>query len=177
MSNDAVESEVEIPRLPQAAGRLFLDKEGRWFHEGVEITHERTLRLFSRSLVRQPDGSYSLQIGDESAPVDVEDTAFVVRSISARMDKQGKPAEYVLVLSDGGEEPLDPSTLEVDEDNVMYCRVKNGVEKARLLRPAYYQLCSFLECDEAGQTCWLPWQGSKVILCGREQVAGTGHEI
>lgn len=175
MPTDAFEFEIRRPT--QTAGRLFLDKEGRWFHEGVEITHERTLRLFSRSLVRQPDGSYALKIGDESAPVCVEDTAIVVRSISARMDKQEKPAEYVLALSDGGEEALDTSTLEIDENNVMYCRVKNGVEKARLLRPAYYQLCSFLECDEAGQTYWLPWQGRKVILSGREQAVGTGHEI
>ncbi len=175
MPSNPVDSMPDAPR-PSQARDLFLDKEGRWFHEGVEITHERTLRLFSRSLKRQPDGTYRLQIGDESVPVCIEDTAFVVRSVSARKDEKGIPTAYVLLLSDGEEEPLDPATLEIGKNNVMYCLVKNGLERARLLRPAYYQLCSFLEWDEAAQTCWLPWQGRKILLPCRGQDAGACHE-
>lgn len=176
MPSDAVESRSDAPQPSRAEG-FFLDKEGRWFHEGVEITHERTLRLFSRSLKRQPDGAYCLQIGDESVPVCVEDTAFVVRSLSARTDEEGRPTEFVLLLSNGEEELLDPATLEIGKNNVMYCRVNNGNERARLLRPAYYHLCSFLECDEAGQTCWLPWHGRRVLLPCQGQDAGACHEI
>ena len=31
-------------------------------------------------------------------------------------------------------EPLDPATLEVGSDNVLYCRVKGGEFRARFLR-------------------------------------------
>lgn len=176
MPSNPADSRPEVPR-PSKPPDLFLDKEGRWFHEGVEITHERTLRLFSRSLERHPDGTYRLKIGDESVPVYIEDTAFVVRSVAVQTDQQGIPTTYTLLLSDGEEESLNPETLEIGENNVMYCRVKNGYEKARLLRPAYYQLCSFLECDEAAQTFWLPWQGRKVGLPFRRQNSGACHEI
>ena len=50
---------------------LFLDKEGRWFHEGEEITHARTCLLFSRSLRRDPTGSYYVSVGDESSRVEL----------------------------------------------------------------------------------------------------------
>ena len=120
-------------------GDIFLDKEGRWYHEGVEITHKLTADLFSRSIQRDPEGGYRLVVGLEWAPIQVEDTAFVVR----RVDVEDKGA--LLRLNDGTEEALDPATLRVGDDNVLYCEVKSGTEPARFLRPAYYQLMQNLE--------------------------------
>ena len=51
------------PNSLDPRGEIFLDKEGRWFHEGVEITHARTLELFSRSICADAGGGYRLQIG------------------------------------------------------------------------------------------------------------------
>jgi len=54
------------------------------------------------------------------------------------------------VLNDEEREPLDPSTLEVGEHNVLYTRVKGGEFRARFLRPAYYHLSPHFEMDSDG---------------------------
>lgn len=157
MSRDP--AECVSPPLMKERIPLFLDKEGRWFHEGFEITHERTVQLFSRSLVKEPDGGYSIRIGSECARVQVEDTPYVVKSLTVQTGDGGKPREYLLHLSDGRMEFLDPGTLATRTDNVLYCRVRGGSERARFLRPAYYLLCSHIEVDEKGVDYWLPWRG------------------
>jgi hypothetical protein len=45
-------------------------------------------------------------------------------------------------------EALDPSTLEVGDANVLYCRVKQGEFRARFLRHAYYHLARHFITDD-----------------------------
>ena len=123
---------------------IFLDKDGRWFHEGVEITHQRTLELFSRSVCRDPLGGYRLQIGAERARIAVEDTPYMVREVNFH------GAEVELGLNDSSRETLDPRSLRIGRNHVLYCAVKGGAFPARFLRPAYYQLVRHVEQDEAG---------------------------
>jgi len=125
-------------------GKLFLDKEGRWFHEGVEITHPRTCELFSRSVCREADGGYGLQIGRERARIEVEDTPYMVREV------RFCGAQVELKLNDGSLEILDPASLRIGAANVLYCQVKPEKLPARFLRPAYYQLVGRVEQDEDG---------------------------
>jgi hypothetical protein len=146
-------------------GRIFLDKEGRWFHEGVEITHSRTLELFSRSVCPDPAGGYRLQIGREQARIEVEDTPCMVREVTFR----GSRVE--LKLNDGSRETLDPTTLRIGAVNVLYCNVKREKLPARFLRPAYYQLTSRMEQDQDGyflqvdgQKHYLRDQGTEAAL-------------
>src|SRR6266851_2542769 len=93
----------------------------------------------------RPDGSYYLQVAEERAPIAVEDTPYVVRSVA----DDGKGG-FILMLNDEEREPLDPATLEVGKDNVLYCRVKQGEFRARFLRNAYYHLSSRFSADEGG---------------------------
>jgi hypothetical protein len=124
-------------------GLIRLDKEGRWFHEGVEITHKLTADLFSRSVHKNPDGGYMLVVGAEWSPIEVEDTPFMVRRVELDGDRA------VIRLNDGTEEELDAGTLRVGDENVLYCDVKDGEYPARFLRPAYYQLMQGLtETDD-----------------------------
>jgi hypothetical protein len=44
----------------------------------------------------------------------------------------------VLALSDETEEPLDPSTLRVSPQGVLYCRVRGGAMPARFSRNAHF---------------------------------------
>ncbi|HUT52263.1 MAG TPA: hypothetical protein VM658_02630 [bacterium] len=131
------------PRDEYKGGEIRLDKEGRWFHEGVEITHRLTLDLFNRSIKRHPGGGYCLEVGPECARIVVEDTPYMVK----RVDLDGGGAR--IRVSDGTEEPLDPSTLRIGPENVLYCTVK-GEFPARFLRPAYYQLMQGLTETEDG---------------------------
>jgi hypothetical protein len=148
------------PNSLDPRGEIFLDKEGRWFHEGVEITHARTLELFSRSICADAGGGYRLQIGREWARIQVEDTPLVVREATF----QGERVE--LGLNDRSREFLDPASLRVGRENVLYCRVKGGRFPARFLRPAYYQLASRLEQDEDGY--FLQVDGGRHYLRGQE---------
>jgi hypothetical protein len=163
MSRTPAESTSSQPSA-QKSIPLFLDKEGKWFHEGIQITHVRTVELFSRSLVKETDGGYSIKIGSEYSRVQVEDTPYMVTSLSVQHGETGKPCEYLLRLNDGRKEFLDPGTLTTNSDNVLYCRVRNGTEKARFLRPAYYDFCSHIEVDEKGVSYWLPWRGRRFHL-------------
>jgi hypothetical protein len=143
---------------------LFLDKEGRWFHEGVEITHERTRLLFSKSIQRMASGTYCLRIGSESAEVLVEDAPYTVRSVTVKEDPDGFAQEYILHLNDETEERLEPGSLFVGAGDVMYCKVKGGLERARFLRPAYYQICAKLEYDARSDRYGLPSAGGRITI-------------
>ncbi|MFO8056690.1 MAG: DUF1285 domain-containing protein [bacterium] len=132
------------PKFEYKGGKLFLDKEGRWFHEGVEITHKLTAELFSRSIKKDEDGRYVLEVGQEWAPVQVEDTPFMVRRVDVGEDS------VRATLNDGSEEELDLDTLRINDRNVLYCDVKNKEYPARFLRPAYYQLMNHLVENESG---------------------------
>ena len=150
---------------------LFLDKEGRWFHEGEEITHARTCLLFSRSLRRDPAGSYYVSVGRESSRVAVEDAPYIVKSVTIQKGPEGVPCDYILHLNDGTEEPLGIGPLTVSAQNVMYCKVKEGSERARFLRAAYYQICVHLQGgDGEGEHYWLPLRGRRILIhpIGRE---------
>lgn len=144
---------------------LYLDKDGRWFHEGVEITHAKTRSLFLKNLARGEDERYYVRIGRECASVEVEDTPFLVTSVTVT-EGSGGPGrcEYRIHLNDGSDESLDPRTLTIEQNNVLYGRVKENAERARFLRSAYYQLCARVEYAEQEDRYILPWRGSRIPL-------------
>ncbi len=136
---------IEQPKFQTCKpGLMRLDKEGNWFHEGVKITHQRTIALFNRSLTRDDQKGYIIQVGREWCLVEVEDTPFMVRQVNLNCER----AE--LVLNDGTIEDMDPKTLRVGSQDVLYCEVKQGRYPARFLRPAYYQLMQRLEEYQEG---------------------------
>ena len=120
-------------------------RDGRWYADGQPITNPRIADLFSRHVQRAADGGYRLRIADEQAAIEVEDTPYVV--VAAGADAAAPWVE----LNDRSREPLDPTSLTVGGDDVLYCRVKDGQESARFLRPAYYQLAPLFESAPAGE--------------------------
>lgn len=121
------------------------DAEGRWFNDGVELTHPLLKQAFDRWLIRAPDGSgrYCLSNDINWAYVAVEGAPRFVRKVS--MTDGG----VRLTLSDESEVPLDPSTLRQTADGALYCTVQDGLV-ARFDRHAMMQLASQIEEDEAG---------------------------
>jgi hypothetical protein len=112
-----------------------LDREGRFIHEGAEVTHEGLKRALYRWLDRlpPPDGRYVLRLDERRFAYleDVADTPLVARA--ARLDPAGP---VYLALSDGSEEPLDPATLTVDDAGVLRAWVRGGRLEARLASSA-----------------------------------------
>ena len=62
--------------------RLFIDKDGKWYQNGVEIIHPGVLRQFMEALETDSDHHYRIRIGREVCSVEVEDTPFVVTGVS-----------------------------------------------------------------------------------------------
>jgi hypothetical protein len=125
------------------SGKISFRHDGHWYNDEDRIENSRIALLFSRSIRRNRDGSYFLQVADERAPIMVEDTPYVVIGI----DDDGVGG-FVIVTNDEVREPLDPSTLEVGEANVLYCSVKQGGFPARFLRNAYYRLAEHFRTDD-----------------------------
>jgi hypothetical protein len=125
------------------SGKISFRRDGNWYSDDERIENPRIAALFSRSLHQGPDGGWYLQVAEERAPVTIEDTPYVVRTV-----EQDAAGGLTVLLNDGEREPLDPATLEVGADNVLYCRVKGGEIRARFLRPAYYHLSRYFEAED-----------------------------
>jgi len=119
-----------------------IDKDGNWFINNEPVKHERMALFLTRSIVKEGD-AYYLKIVNEKIPVEVEDTPYIVKQVT---HKNGK---FHLLLNDHTTEILNPSTLEVGKENVLYCKVKGDV-KARFSRPAYYQIAEHIRQDPEG---------------------------
>jgi hypothetical protein len=125
------------------SGKISFRHDGHWYNDEERIENPRIALLFSRSIRRNPDGSYMLQVADERASITVEDTPYVVTGV----DDDGHGG-FVIVTNDEVREVLDPSSLEVGDANVLYCRVKQGEFRARFLRHAYYHLAKHFVTDD-----------------------------
>lgn len=154
-----------IERLRRSGIRV--DREGRFIHEGAEVTHAGLRQALFRWLDRlpPPDDRYVLRLDARRfAYLDVDDTPLVARA--ARIDPAGT---LWLSLSDGAEEALDPQTLTVDGDGVLRAWVRGGRLEARLTTSAVAALGElFTETPDgrpalraAGRTVEIPPRGPR----------------
>ncbi len=154
----------DIPDLPEKSGELYptdiaVDVEGEWFYRGAKLVREDIIELFLNCVRLNPGGPsegkspFCIEWKQSLCSLDVADTPFVI----ARVDKilqnpEESPKEEAILLSlkhlSAGE-ILDPSTLYVGKDNVLYCRIRGGVFPTRFSRPAYYQLAEWIEEDSS----------------------------
>jgi uncharacterized protein len=123
---------------------LFIDKEGRWFQNGVEIVHPLIYKQFNLMLEKSGDREYLVRLGREICRVTVEDAPFVVQRVSEQDEGM-----LALELNDGTIEPFSPEDFWIGDENVPYVEVKQGAFHARFTRPAYYQIARYITWDDA----------------------------
>ena len=126
--NETAEHAAFIERLRRSGIRV--DREGRFIHEGAEVTHGGLRQALFRWLDRlpPPEDRYVLRLDEQRfAYLDVDDTPLVARA--ARIDPAGT---IWLALSDGAEEALDSRTLTVDAAGILRAWVRGGRLEARL---------------------------------------------
>ena len=126
--NETAEHAAFIERLRRSGIRV--DREGRFIHEGAEVTHAGLRQALFRWLDRlpPPEDRYVLRLDEQRfAYLDVDDTPLVARA--ARIDPAGT---IWLALSDGAEEALDSRTLTVDAAGILRAWVRGGQLEARL---------------------------------------------
>lgn len=139
-----------------------VDKEGRFWHLGAEMTHEGINRLLMDHVELDDRGRYIISFHGQRCFVEVEDTFFVIVRVEGRMFDDGSVGELAIYLNDGAIETLDASTLEQNEDNVLYARIKDGRFPARFLRGSYYQLAEYV-VEKNGRYV-LPLGGREYVL-------------
>ena len=141
---------------------ITIDKEGKWFHKGMEMVHREFIRLFYQNMELDEQGYYIISLGGDRCYVEVEDTAFVVWRVVFDEKNESNESKFILSLSDDSCEDLSPETLSIGDENVLYCKVKNQVFPARFCRAAYYQVAEYIEEEEG--TYYLPLNGERYIL-------------
>lgn len=125
-----------------ATRKISFGKDGWWYANDERIQNQRINLLFSQHLRKTPTGTYEIVIGRDIVAVEIDDAPYVVTRVSGDLE-QG----LILRLNDESEEALDPATLSIGQEHVLYCRVKSREYTARFLRPAYYQLAVHVQED------------------------------
>jgi uncharacterized protein len=126
---------------------IFVGKEGKWYHDGAEIIHRPIFLWMIQSLEKTEDGLFIVHLNNQKCYLEVEDTPLVVTQVS--FSAEG-PEQVILTLNDDSQEALDPGTLRINRESILYCTVKKGGFPARFLRPAYYQIAEKISEDDRG---------------------------
>lgn len=129
--------------------RIRIGKDGTWFYNELPIVNRNISLFFLQHLESAPDGGYLLRIGDETCPVIVEDTPYIV--VDVWKEASGGGEAFFIRLNDETCERLEMDTLKIREDNVAVCRVKEARFPARFSRPAYYRLAEYVVQHEDGR--------------------------
>ena len=142
-SDPATDHAIWLEQIRRSGIRV--DREGRFIHEGAEVTHEGLRRALFRWLDREPDGRHVLRLDARRfAYLDVDDTPLVARA--ARIDPAA--GAVYLALSDGSEAWLDPATLTVDGAGVLRAGVRGGRLEARLASSAAAALADLISEED-----------------------------
>lgn len=140
-------------RFPPPPGRsresrIVLDENGRFWNDGVPIDHEGMAVAFASWIRIHPDDQrFILTNGYDWTYFTVKDAPFFVRHVET---VEGRA---VLRLFDGTEEALDPATVEVADDGVLYARVKEGALEARFQPTAQAEMVGHVTEGPGGEPC------------------------
>lgn len=131
---------------PAREGRIDIRiaADGRWFHEGGEIRRPAMVRLFSRVLRREADGSFVLVTPAEKLTITVEDTPFIAVEMKSEGEGVARRLAFRLntgeVVVAGADHPLDFDGAAAEPHPTLHVRgtIGNGLT-ARLERSVYYE--------------------------------------
>ena len=154
-----MEPENGIPSLP-----IRIDKEGVWFYREARMFRKDILKLFFENLKRDELGRYLIEFEGDKCLIEVEDTPFVVKTADRDNREDHGNESIEILLSDFTSEKLDPSTLRVGMDNVLYCSIKDRKFEARFSRSSYYQIAEFIKYDEDKDAYFVPLTGRNYYI-------------
>jgi len=141
----------------------YLDKEGRIWHEGTEITDPRFALLVHKGM-QKTSGGLLVRCQGENCFFEVEDVPYVVQDLAFRRDDSGELTRIDLIFSGGYTEVLDPATLSVSKENILYCRVRREAFPARFSRKSYFKLIPLIEEDLEKSGFFLQIQGASFAI-------------
>jgi hypothetical protein len=138
-----------------------IDKEGVWYYQGAEMFRREFVNYFYQHLHLDDAGRYVIILPNDRCYVDVEDAAYIIKTVDYEKTGKDKETGIDLLLCDDTREILDPRTIWIGNGNVMYCRVRGNKFKARFSRAAYYQLAEHIVHDEKEEIFYLKVDGQQ----------------
>jgi hypothetical protein len=128
-------------------------EDGRWLHEGDEITRQSLVRLFASILRREDDGEYYLVTPGEKWRLQIDLHALQVVDVEAR---QGDNGQELWVRLNTGAELLvtEPYTLapEPRREGVAVLQLWHGLS-ALFSRAAWYRLVALADEHGGVESC------------------------
>ncbi|MFT4027772.1 MAG: DUF1285 domain-containing protein [Novosphingobium sp.] len=124
---------------PERSGdsEMRIAADGRWYHQGGEITRPAMVRAFASLLRRDDSGQHWLVTPQEKLTIAVDDAAFVAVDVKAQGDALAFRLNTDDLVIAGREHPIRAAG---DADTPgLYLAVRHGTE-ARLNRSTYLQL-------------------------------------
>jgi hypothetical protein len=111
--------------------------DGKWFHQGGEITRPAMVRAFSSLLRRGADGSHWLVTPQQKLSIKVDDAPFV--AVEMQSEGEGTHRSLAFRLNSDDLVVAGPEHAIELRDDLPYLHVRNGLW-AKLSRSAYYEL-------------------------------------
>lgn len=146
LSLSEIASLVEARKLPpvdqwqperRGDSEMRIAADGKWFHQGGEITRPAMVRAFSTLLRRDADGQHWLVTPQEMLSIEVEDAAFMAVDVVRQSDALAFRLNSDDTVIAGPDHPI---VARGDaEVPALYVAVRHGTE-ARLNRSTYAQL-------------------------------------
>lgn len=111
--------------------------DGKWYHQGGEITRPAMIRAFSSLLRRDADGSFWLVTPQQKLSIVVDDAPFV----AVEMQSEGDAASRTLAFRLNSDDLVmaGPGHAIELRGDLPYLHVRDGLW-AKLARPVYYEL-------------------------------------
>jgi uncharacterized protein len=133
---------------PEHSGdsEMRITADGKWYHQGGEITRPAMVRAFSSLLRREDDGGYSLVTPQQKLSIEVEDTPFV--AVELQSDGAGTDRVLAFRLNSDDLVVAGPGHAIEARNGLIYLHVRSGLW-ARLARPVYYELAEIALADNA----------------------------
>lgn len=126
--------------------------DGKWYHQGGEITRPAMVRAFSSLLRRDGDGNHWLVTPHEKLSIIVEDAPFIV----VEMQSEGTRKDRVLAFRLNSDDLVVAGPEHAIElrETLPYLHVRGGLW-AKLARPVYYELAEIaLEENPGAPGVW-----------------------
>lgn len=115
--------------------------DGRWYHQGGEITRPAMVRAFASLLRCDADGQHYLVTPYEKLSIIVDDAAFIAAELLSEGEGEQRNLVFRLNTDDlvilDEEHPL--VMREVNGQTLPYINVRGGLW-AKLSRPVYYEM-------------------------------------
>lgn len=163
--NDRKPMKIKAEDLPPSFIRI--DREGTWHYKGNEMFRKDIVKLFYENLKRDEAGRYYIELENDLASLEVEDTAYVVTAVYKSGSRDEGNERISVLLNDETLEELDCASLRIGDQNILYCTVKADGHDARFLRSSYYQIAEFFDYDDAGDSYFLPLNGARYMIKDR----------